>query len=103
MELTAVTTPVTSSTKSSCPEVRLLAVEGRALALRTFVAARLTAVTTCGWEALTVSALPKLKLIASSWSPPVWMKKDEKFVSFSELKGPVGGEYYQILADYYLK
>jgi hypothetical protein len=44
--LTAVTTPVTSSMKSSCPEARLLGVGGRALALSTLVAARFTAVTT---------------------------------------------------------
>lgn len=44
--LTAVTTPVTSPTKSSCPVARLLAAGGRALALSTLEAARLTAVTT---------------------------------------------------------
>src|SRR5690349_14014492 len=44
--LTAVTTPVTSSTKSSCPVARLLGVGGRFLALSTLAAARLTAVTT---------------------------------------------------------
>ena len=61
-ELAAVTIPVTSSTKSSCPGLRLVAVEGNVAAVSTFVAARLTAVTTC--EVFTVSALPRLKLIA---------------------------------------
>jgi len=46
VELTAVTTPVTSSTKSSSPVTRLLAADGKALAVRTLAAARLTAVTT---------------------------------------------------------
>ncbi|CAG2181731.1 unnamed protein product, partial [Oppiella nova] len=44
-----------------------------------------------------------LKLIGSNWSPPVWMKRIEEFVAFSELKGEVGGQYYQILANYYVK
>jgi len=59
----AVTTPVTSSTKSSCPVAMLLAAGGRVLAPSTLVAARLTAVTT--WEAFTVNALTRLKLMAS--------------------------------------
>ncbi|CAG2180025.1 unnamed protein product, partial [Oppiella nova] len=44
-----------------------------------------------------------LKLIGSNWSPPVWMKQIEEFIAFSELKGEVGGQYYQILANYYVK
>ncbi|CAG2167797.1 unnamed protein product [Oppiella nova] len=44
-----------------------------------------------------------LKLIGSNWSPPVWMKQIEEFIAFSELKGDVGGQYYQILANYLLK
>lgn len=66
--LTAVTTPVTSSTKSSGPATRLLGLGGRALALSTLVAPRFTAVTTC--EAFTVSALARLKLIVS---PVFWL------------------------------
>jgi len=66
--LTAVTTPVTSSTKSSCPAARLLGVGGRARALSTFAALRFTAVTTC--EAFTVNAFARLKLIAS---PVFWL------------------------------
>ena len=64
MVLMAVTTPVTSSTKSSCPVARLLTVGGRVLALSTLAAARFTAATTWSWEVLTVSAVPRLKLIA---------------------------------------
>lgn len=45
----------------------------------------------------------KLKLIGTNWSPPVWMKKVEELVAFSELKGEVGGEYYQLLANYLVK
>ena len=44
--LTAVTTPVTSSTKSRCPAARLLEADGRLFALNTLAAPRLTAVTT---------------------------------------------------------
>ncbi len=69
MVLTAVTTPVTSSTKSSWPAARLLVAGGRVLALTTLAAARFTAVTTWSWEVLTVSALPRLKLIAK---PVFW-------------------------------
>ena len=46
--LIVVTIPVTSSAKSSCPALRLLADDGSVLALSTFVAARFTAVTICG-------------------------------------------------------
>src|ERR1700682_2047090 len=66
--LTAVTTPVTSSTKSSCPATMLLGLGGRAETLSTLVAPRFTAVTTC--EAFTVSAFARLKLIAS---PVFWL------------------------------
>src|SRR5216684_8724629 len=66
--LIAVTTPVTSSTKSSCPAVRLVDVDGRVLAASTFAAVRVTAVTTC--DAFTVNAFFKLKLIAS---PVRWL------------------------------
>ena len=67
MVLTAVTTPVTSSTKSSCPVATLLEADGRLFALNTLAASRLTAVTT--WEAFTVNELPRLRLIAS---PVFW-------------------------------
>lgn len=50
--------------------LRLLAVGGRVFALSTFAVVRFTAVTTCGCEALTVSALPRSKLIAS---PVFWL------------------------------
>ncbi|CAG2115367.1 unnamed protein product, partial [Medioppia subpectinata] len=44
-----------------------------------------------------------LKLIASNWCPPVWMKQIEQHIGYSELKGEIGGEYYQILANYIVK
>ena len=44
-----------------------------------------------------------LKLIGTNWSPPSWMKVEEDLIAFSELKGEIGGEYYQILANYLVK
>ena len=44
----AVTTPVTSSTKSNCPVARLEEVGGSAEAVKTFAAPRSTLETTCG-------------------------------------------------------
>ena len=44
----------------------------------------------------------EIKIFASAWSPPVWMKANNKFHSGS-LKGTVGGKYYQIYADYLVK
>lgn len=42
----------------------------------------------------------ELKLLASAWSPPVWMKTIENLTApFSFLKP----EYYQLWADYYIK
>lgn len=42
----------------------------------------------------------KLKLLASAWSPPVWMKTIESLTApLSFLKE----EYYQLWADYYIK
>jgi len=48
-----------------------------------------------------VSKYP-IKIFGSPWSPPVWMKDNAKIKSGS-LKGPVGGEYYQIWANYFVK
>ncbi|CAG2107754.1 unnamed protein product [Medioppia subpectinata] len=45
----------------------------------------------------------RVKLIATSWSPPAWMKTIEKIKVFAPLKGEPGGEYYQILANYLVK
>jgi glucosylceramidase len=44
----------------------------------------------------------KIKLYDSPWSPPVWIK-DNANIKNGTLKEPVGGEYYQIFADYFVK
>jgi glucosylceramidase len=44
----------------------------------------------------------KIKLFGSPWSPPIWIK-DSANIKNGSLKGPVGGEYYQIFADYFVK
>jgi glucosylceramidase len=45
----------------------------------------------------------KIKLIGSPWSPPAWMKTNTKFYAGGQLRGEVGGEYYQVFADYFIK
>ncbi|CAG2166493.1 unnamed protein product, partial [Oppiella nova] len=45
----------------------------------------------------------RIKLIATSWSPPSWMKTTERIKVFAPLKGQPGGQYYQILANYLVK
>ncbi len=41
---------------------------------------------------------PKLKIMASPWSPPVWMKDNQKFVG-----GSLKTELYKIYAQYFVK
>ncbi|CAK1551990.1 unnamed protein product [Leptosia nina] len=41
----------------------------------------------------------EIKIIASTWSPPVWMKTNEKFYGYAQLKQ----QYYQSYADYHLR
>ena len=45
----------------------------------------------------------KIKLFASAWSAPPWMKKNNDFKGKGILIGPAGGKYYQTWANYYLK
>ncbi|XP_045487857.1 lysosomal acid glucosylceramidase isoform X2 [Pieris rapae] len=41
----------------------------------------------------------EVKVMASTWSPPVWMKTNEHITGFSQLKP----EFYQSFADYHVK
>jgi O-glycosyl hydrolase len=43
-----------------------------------------------------------IKLFGSPWSPPVWMK-DNSNIKGGSIKGRVGGEYYQIWANYLVR
>jgi glucosylceramidase len=43
-----------------------------------------------------------IKLFGSPWSPPVWMK-DNSNIKSGSIKGSVGGEYYQIWANYLVR
>lgn len=51
----------------------------------------------CIREALEIN--PDIKIIASVWSPPAWMKENESLIN----GGRVRPEYYGILAGYYVK
>ncbi|KAF9412639.1 hypothetical protein HW555_008908 [Spodoptera exigua] len=44
-------------------------------------------------------ATDEIKVTASTWSPPVWMKTNEAITGFAQLKR----EYYQAFADYHLR
>jgi len=44
-----------------------------------------------------------LKLFASPWSPPYWMKDNGKFNESGALKGAIGGQYYDAFAEYIVK
>ena len=45
----------------------------------------------------------KLKLVASPWSAPAWMKTNGMLHGFGFLKGEPGGLYYQTWANYILR
>ncbi|CAG2176560.1 unnamed protein product [Oppiella nova] len=45
----------------------------------------------------------KIKFFGSPWSPPSWMKTNHMFNHGGELRGTVGGEYYQSWANYFVK
>ena len=45
----------------------------------------------------------EIKLFGSPWSPPAWMKTNNKFNESGSLRGEVGGEYYQTWADYFVR
>ncbi|XP_023226915.1 glucosylceramidase-like isoform X2 [Centruroides sculpturatus] len=44
-----------------------------------------------------------IKLFASPWSAPGWMKNSGKMAGPGVLKGKPGGEYYQTWADYFVR
>lgn len=44
-----------------------------------------------------------LKLFASPWSAPAWMKTNGAMVGGGTLRGPPGGPYYTTWANYYVK
>ncbi|XP_026491482.2 lysosomal acid glucosylceramidase-like [Vanessa tameamea] len=45
------------------------------------------------------TATAEIKVTASTWSPPVWMKTNEAITGFAQLKR----EFYQTYADYHLR
>nr|XP_012547144.2 lysosomal acid glucosylceramidase [Bombyx mori] len=45
------------------------------------------------------AATSEIHITATTWSPPVWMKTNEKISGYGQLKT----EYYQIYADYHLR
>lgn len=49
------------------------------------------------------SSPKEVKLFASAWSAPPWMKTNKDYKGNGTLIGPVGGKYYQTWADYYVK
>lgn len=44
-------------------------------------------------------ATDEIKITASTWSPPIWMKTNNNITGFGQLKP----EFYQSYADYHLK
>ncbi|RNA28300.1 glucosylceramidase [Brachionus plicatilis] len=45
----------------------------------------------------------EVKLFASAWSAPPWMKTNNDYKGNGTLIGPVAGKYFQTWADYYVK
>ena len=44
-----------------------------------------------------------VRYFASSWSPPAWLKTNNKINNGGFVKGKPGGKFYEILAKYYVK
>lgn len=44
-----------------------------------------------------------LKLFASAWSAPAWMKTNNDISGKGQLIGQPGGQYYKTWAAYYVK
>lgn len=44
-------------------------------------------------------ATDEIKITASTWSPPIWMKTNERITGFGQLKP----EFYQAYADYHIR
>lgn len=53
-------------------------------------------------KAMTASG-GKLKLFATPWSSPGWMKTSGRMVGAGELLGDQNGKYYQTWAQYFVK
>ena len=45
----------------------------------------------------------KLKLFASPWSAPGWMKQTGKMIGGGTMIGAVNGPYYQTWANYFVR
>ncbi|KAL4709324.1 hypothetical protein ACJJTC_007056 [Scirpophaga incertulas] len=45
------------------------------------------------------AAPTEVKIVASTWSPPIWMKSNERITGFGQLRP----EFYQTFADYHLR
>ena len=48
-------------------------------------------------------AQKNVEFMASSWSPPIWMKSNEKFTGKSKLKGSPGDKYHKTWAKYLVR
>lgn len=46
-----------------------------------------------------IAKLNNLKIMAAAWSAPTWMKSNNRWTGYGQLKS----EYYQAWADYHLK
>ena len=46
---------------------------------------------------------PNLKVFASPWSAPAWMKTNNNITGQGGLKGGAGGVYYKAWANYFVK
>lgn len=52
---------------------------------------------------MAMALTPNLKLFSSPWSAPGWMKTSGKMSGDGILKGDIGGPYYQIWANYFVR
>lgn len=53
-------------------------------------------------QALGITSRP-IKMFASPWSAPAWMKTNDQMIGKGSLKGSPGGKYYQAWANYYVR
>lgn len=44
-----------------------------------------------------------IKLFASPWSPPAWMKTNKELNGNGSIKGETNGPYYKTWANYFVK
>ena len=45
----------------------------------------------------------EIRLFGSPWSAPAWMKTNKKLTNGGSIIGPVGSEYWQIYAKYFVR